>query len=822
MKRSLFLLLALPVAAEVMPPQVLDANLKIELIAAEPDINTPIGIAVDKKGRLFVVENNTHQVRPDYKGPSSDRIRLFQQDGAGKWSATTFAEGFRNAMCLEFDPDGVLHFTLRDKLLKLEDTNADGVCDKQTELMRWETKGDYPHNGLSGMTFAPDGWLYVGSGENLQMPYTAIGADGKKIEYQPGGANVFRLHRDGSGLEIVATGLWNGFGLECDGAGRIFAVDNDPDSCPPNRLLHIVPGGDYGFNMTYGRAGTHPFQCWNGEIPGTLPMVCGTGEAATDVMDLRRTSFRKPGLNVMVTSWGDNQIEAYKLVSKGASVTMAERSLLVRGDAGFRPACLAAAPDRSVFVTDWADREYSVHGKGRIWKISAKATATVKAVLPRTNPPPERNAMITYFDPFTQAEWDAGRTPKSDDLNNAGKDFFKARLIALLRHRGISIPQEQLRNALDDGPSASRMAMMVAAERRLKDLKPDIQSAIRKHSADREVFRTGIAALELIDKDASAKPSGSLDGLLLKIITDAAQPAAIRALAMLYLNNRDGAMAKLVELLNDKDAVVAAAAARTLGAVAKTEVIRPLIDLALNKEAALAARQDALAALSGKPDDTFVALLCLLNGPEPALSRQAARTLRSTIGRADMRAALEAEFDRTKDVAEKAILALALGKPSPEIRPGTDEQWHEAVRTGKGDPDEGRRVFFGASANCATCHIAEGRGVRVGPDLSTIARAADREKLIDSILTPSREIGPLYGMKTVILKDGTAVAGIQSDKESGGRVDIILPGGSVQQIPHNKITRIDIAPVSLMPEALELALTVQEFRDLIAWMETLK
>ena len=69
---------------------------------------------------------------------------------------------------------------------------------------------------------------------------------------------------------------------------------------------------------------------------------------------------------------------------------------------------------------------------------------------------------------------------------------------------------------------------------------------------------------------------------------------------------------------------------------------------------------------------------------------------------------------------------------------------------------------------------------------------------------------------------GTAVAGIQSDKESGGRVDLYLPGGAIRQIPHNKITRIDIAPVSLMPEGLELAMTVQEFRDLIAWLETLK
>jgi putative heme-binding domain-containing protein len=167
-------------------------------------------------------------------------------------------------------------------------------------------------------------------------------------------------------------------------------------------------------------------------------------------------------------------------------------------------------------------------------------------------------------------------------------------------------------------------------------------------------------------------------------------------------------------------------------------------------------------------------------------------------------------------------LCLALGKPSLETRPATDEQWHAAARSGKGDADEGRRVFFSAASLCATCHIAEGRGVRVGPDLSTIARSLNKEKLIDSILTPSREIGPLYVMKSVVLKDGSTVSGVQSDKESGGRVDIFLPGGVVQQIPHTKVARIDIAPVSLMPEGLELALTVQEFRDLIAYLESLK
>lgn len=845
MKHLFPLLLAVSVSAAVPVPQVLDPDLQIELIAAEPDINTPVGIAADAQGRLFVVENNTHQVKPDYKGPKTDRIRLFQLQN-GKWSATTFAEGFRNAMCLKFDPDGVLHLTLRDKLLKLEDTNADGVCDKQTELMRWETKGDYPHNGLSGMTFASDGWLYVGSGENLQVSYTAIGADGKKIEYQPGGANVFRLKRDGSALEIVATGLWNGFGLECDGAGRILCVDNDPDSCPPNRLLHIVPGGDYGFNMTYGRAGTHPFQCWNGEIPGTLPMICGTGEAATDVLDMRRTAFRREGLNVMVTSWGDNQIEAYKLVSKGASVTLGERSVLVRGDASFRPACMSVGPDGSVFFTDWADREYSVHGKGRIWKISAKEPAKVKAEeavlaisagesaavtgdkrglskLPHDWS--DAFAMQAIFNMFVQMDAAKPGELKEELQRIVAKERPADSTLGMLmmfKRLQFAYPDGALNKLMQhDDARIVRVAIIHAAERRLKELKPNIEAAMQKHSADRDVFRTGIAALELIDKDASAKPSGSLDGLLLKTITDSAQPAAIRALAMLSLQNRDGVARTFMDLLKDKDPAVAAAAARSLGAVQKPEATAALRELALNTQAPLPARLDALGALSGRADTELLPLLPLLE--EAPLAAQAVRTLRSALGNAEVRAALDSSYEANgPHTPSKAVLALALGKPPVEIRPGTDEQWHEALRTGKGDADEGRRVFFSAAANCATCHVAEGRGVKVGPDLSTIARSSDRAKLVDSILQPSREIGPLYVMKTATLKDGRSVAGVQSDKETGGRVDLIQPGGKVEQIPHSQVAKLDIAPVSLMPEAIEMQLTVQEFRDLIAYLETLK
>ncbi|HEV3143899.1 MAG TPA: hypothetical protein VGZ47_08460, partial [Gemmataceae bacterium] len=83
-------------------PQVLDSRLKIELVASEPDIVTPTGLAVDEQGRIWCIENHTHQRTADYKGPPTDRIRIYEDfDENGKArKVTTFAEGFKNAMSL--------------------------------------------------------------------------------------------------------------------------------------------------------------------------------------------------------------------------------------------------------------------------------------------------------------------------------------------------------------------------------------------------------------------------------------------------------------------------------------------------------------------------------------------------------------------------------------------------------------------------------------------------------------------------------------------------------------------------------------------------
>src|SRR5262249_659886 len=155
----------------------------------------------------------------------TDRVRVFEEfDERGHarkiW---TFAEGFRDSMGLSFGPDGQLYLATRASIYRLRIKD-----DKQTArdvIVKLETKGTYPHNGLSGLAWDHLGKMHFGRGENLGEAYKLVGSDGKTLEGGGEGGSVYRCKADGSDLERIATGFWNPFGLTIDAFGRLFAVD---------------------------------------------------------------------------------------------------------------------------------------------------------------------------------------------------------------------------------------------------------------------------------------------------------------------------------------------------------------------------------------------------------------------------------------------------------------------------------------------------------------------------------------------------------------------------------------------------------------------
>jgi putative membrane-bound dehydrogenase-like protein len=502
-------------------PRANDPRLRVDLFAAAPDIVHPIGMTFDQRGRLLVIESHTHFRPENYQGPRHDRVRVLEDtDGDGKADRfTTFFEGTDATMGIAAHPDGSVYLVTRNEVLRLRDTDGDGMADECRRIAFLDTRGNYPHNGLSGLAFDAHGDLYLGMGENLGADYRLVGADGTTLTGGGEGGNVFWCTADGKRLRRVATGFWNPFGLCLDIYGRLFAVDNDPDAMPPCRLVQVVEGGDYGFQFRYGRSGRHPFQSWDGELPGTLPMASGVGEAPCTVM-----SYESDGLprayrgNLLVASWADHRVERYEVRERGASVA-AERRPFVQGGKDFRPVGIALAPDGSLYVSDWVRADYPLHGKGAVWHIR-----------PRRPEPPDRPA-----DP-RQALGSAHRPLR---------DAAARQLLADGRDRDFLRRQFGSRDVRTR--AAALTALVDAGDRKL-DLK-----GLAERDPVTEVRAMAVRALAARGEDAAR-------------FLDARQPPAVRLEAVGSLRSK-GDGPRLLELLTESDPFLRNAAVRRLARV---------------------------------------------------------------------------------------------------------------------------------------------------------------------------------------------------------------------------------------------------------------
>ena len=235
-------------ALGALPPRMDDSQFELTVFAEQPDIWTPTGIAVDEFGRIFVIESNTHLPKKDYPGPKTDRIKVFTENDGKMASSAIFAEGLSMAMNLAFATNGDLFVVQRNSVIVLRDKDRDGKAEAPQTILSLETRGDFPHNGFDGLAIGPDGWIYVGMGENLGLEFTIKGKGGPILHGDQGG-HIFRCRMDGSTPERFATGFWNPYSLAFDELGNLFAMDNDPDGRPPCRILHIIRGGNYGYQF---------------------------------------------------------------------------------------------------------------------------------------------------------------------------------------------------------------------------------------------------------------------------------------------------------------------------------------------------------------------------------------------------------------------------------------------------------------------------------------------------------------------------------------------------------------------------------------------
>jgi putative membrane-bound dehydrogenase-like protein len=797
------LIIAVATRSLAAPPRVTDEKYRLELVASESEIVTPIGMAFDHQGRLLVVESHTHQRPEGYEGPAGDRVRMFaDSDGDGRldrWS--TFAEGFRHGMNVLVRPDGAVYVVTRRSVVLVRDTDGDGVADKQDELIRLESEDDYPHNGLSAIAQAVDGTLILGLGENHGIAYRLIGSDGKVIADGGGQDGFFRCTAEGSALARFARGVWNPFGVCILPDGRIFAVDNDPDASPPCRLLHVVPGGDYGYLYQYGRAGTHPLQAWNGELPGTLPMVCGTGEAPTAIVPHAG--------NLWVTSWGDHRIERYRLVPWGASYG-ATRDVVVQGDADFRPTGMAIAPDGSLYFGDWVRRDYDVHGQGRIWRLTLPPGELGDQFPPiaagekrlATNDDDGIASALASADPFVRV---AGvyALAQRDDLSKhlAGSSLnAKARLgwLEAMRQSGFGEADKLLGGALaDESPDVRLYAIRWIADERITSLRDELAALLDGPQPVAKHYLAVLAALDWLDQEPRLRRQGIADELLVRELgnNQRSQTAHALALRLLSPDHEFLTLERLRNYLGADHEALRLEAVRSLALKSTPERFKLLAEVAADNGQPESVRLEAIAGLAAAAGAHLDLLKQFAGGDHAVFQREAERVLRLT--------------------GERAI-------PSEEKPPAENlADWSQLLNE-PGDAEAGRRLFFSAvGARCGVCHVHSGRGGRNGPDLTNIGQSSTRERIIASILQPSQEIAPHYRPWVLVTKDGKAHTGLRLAKGGDDGIEVYAgTDGKVFSLASESIESRDASSASIMPDGLQNALSIADLRDLVTFLAT--
>jgi putative heme-binding domain-containing protein len=210
-------------------------------------------------------------------------------------------------------------------------------------------------------------------------------------------------------------------------------------------------------------------------------------------------------------------------------------------------------------------------------------------------------------------------------------------------------------------------------------------------------------------------------------------------------------------------------------------------------------------------------LLSLATGENPTIQQEALRSLRGAPLSESQRGQLD-PLDK-RDQATADLVSFVLKAPTPSNPPRHDvDIWLKAL-DGPGDAAAGERIFFHPkAAGCFRCHQIHGRGGHVGPDLSSAARLLGRKKLVESIVDPSKEIAPRFIPWSLITKDGRSFNGLlvtegpgdlETYSDSTGKLFVLSPANIEERHPLR---------TSIMPEGLADQLTIQEFRDLVAFL----
>ena len=138
----------------------------------------------------------------------------------------------------------------------------------------------------------------------------------------------------------------------------------------------------------------------------------------------------------------------------------------------------------------------------------------------------------------------------------------------------------------------------------------------------------------------------------------------------------------------------------------------------------------------------------------------------------------------------------------------------------------GKRCFFDETrpVTCGKCHIVNGRGKKVGPELTGIGAIQTPEYFVESILKPSAKIVKGYETMYVITSDGIPYNGLIKSETDEELVLFLEESGEVEEvvIPKSDVAEMKKQEVSIMPGNIGELLSVKDFYGIVSFLQSLK
>lgn len=458
---------------------------QVKLAAGEPDVHQPVAMSIDQRGRLWVAEAYTYPIRAA-EGEGKDRIIILEDtdlDGVFD-QRQVFASGLNLVSGMEVGFGGVW-VGAAPYLLFLPDKDGDDRVDGEPQILLDGFGYQDTHETLNAFNWGPDGWLY---GCHGVFTHSKVGKPGTPDEDRVAlNAGVWRYHPIRHEFEVFAWGTSNPWGVDFNDYGQAFAT-----ACVIPHLYHIVQGARF-----QRQAGQHfrPYvyddiktiadhahyvgnirdHAWWGHEPDVPPDTsqAGGGHAHCGALVYLGDNWPDRYRNaIFMNNIHGNRVNMDQLERQGSGyVGHHGADLLLANDRWFRGINLRTAPDGSVYLIDWYDKNACHRRTPEIWDRSNGRVYNIAYGVP------QRKAID--LQPLSDAQLVALHTEKNDWYVRTARRILQHRASQRSLSPG-AINGLQTMLEVNDDTRVLRAAWTLHA---CNDLTEDLQLALLRHKS---------------------------------------------------------------------------------------------------------------------------------------------------------------------------------------------------------------------------------------------------------------------------------------------------------------------------------------------------